>query len=85
VSAATGYPNLWRRDKGETSGTMLLGVRKHKEHMMSICLEGHLAKQGLLDRARTRAAIQEASKGRNEHMIDLINIYAAELLIQGWH
>jgi asparagine synthase (glutamine-hydrolysing) len=84
VSAATGYPNLWRRDKGETSGMMLLGVRKHKDHVMSLCLEGFLARQGLLDRARTRAAIQECSKGRNDHAMDLDHIYAAELLVQGW-
>lgn len=83
VSAATGYPNLWRRDKGETTGMMLLGVRKHREQLMSVCLDGHLARQGLLDLARTRVAIQECGKGRDDHSMDLERIYAAELLIQG--
>ncbi len=84
VSAATGYPHLWRRDKGETSGIFLLGLRKHKEHVTALCLEGFLAEQGFIDLPRTRTAIQESSKGRAEQFMDLLRICAVELFIQAW-
>ncbi len=84
VSAATHYPHLWRRNKGETSGINLLGIRQHKDHVMAHCLEGYLAKEGYIDPIRTRTAIQESSKGRNGYFMDLLQVYAAELFIQGW-
>ncbi|MCG1038964.1 MULTISPECIES: asparagine synthase C-terminal domain-containing protein [Burkholderiaceae] len=84
VSAATGYPNLWRRNKGETSGIDLLGIRDHKDHMMVRCLEGFLAKEGYLDVKRTRAAIQHSSKGHSKYFMGLLHLYAAELFVQGW-
>lgn len=84
VSAATGYPNLWRRNKGETSGIDLLGIRDHKDHLMTLCLEGFLAKEGYLDLKRTRAAIDNSSKGHSNYFMDLLHLYAVELFIQGW-
>ncbi len=84
VSAATGYPHLWRRNKGETTGINLLGIRQHKDYVMALCLEGFLAKSGYLDVAQTHAAIQESSKGRNGYFMDILPIFAAELFIQGW-
>ncbi|CBW74824.1 unnamed protein product [Mycetohabitans rhizoxinica HKI 454] len=84
VAAATGYPNLWRRNKGETSGIDLLGLRDHREHVMAVCLEGWLAKAGYIDVARTHDAIQQSSKGNSKHFMDLLHLYAAELFIQSW-
>ncbi|GAM52135.1 asparagine synthase-related protein [Mycoavidus cysteinexigens] len=84
VSTATGYPHLWRRNKGETTGIHLLGIRQHKAHVMAHCLEGFLAKEGYIDPIRTHAAILESCKGRNEYLTDIFHIYSAELFIQGW-
>lgn len=84
VSAATGYPNLWRRNKGETSGIDLLGIRDHRDHVMAVCVEGWLAKAGYIDTARTHAAIQQSSKGNSKHFMDLLHLYAAELFVQSW-
>ncbi len=84
VADATGYPHLWRRNKGETSGIDLLGIRQHKDHVMAHCLEGYLAKEGYIDPIRTRTAIQESCKGRSEYFMNILYIYAAELFIQGW-
>ncbi|UAW63559.1 asparagine synthase C-terminal domain-containing protein [Mycoavidus sp. HKI] len=84
VSEATGYPHLWRRNKGETSGIDLLGIRQHKDHVMAHCLEGFLVKQGYIDPIKTRHAIQESCKGRSEYFMDILHLYAAELFIQGW-
>ncbi len=84
VSRATDYANLWRRNKGETSGIDLLGIRQHKKHIMELCLEGFLAKEGYIDVAKTHMAIQESSKGRNEYFMDILHIFAVELFMQGW-
>ncbi len=84
VSKATGYPHLWRRNKGETSGIDLLGIQRHKNHIMERCLEGFLAKEGYIDVAKTRMAIQESSKGRSEYFMDILHIFAVELFMQGW-
>ncbi len=84
VSAATGYPHLWRRNKGETSGIGLLGIRQHKDHVMAMCLEGFLAKEGYLNLSQVHTAIQESAKGRNDYFMDLFAIFAVECFIQGW-
>ncbi len=84
VAKATGYDNLWRRNKGETSGIDLLGIRQHKKHVMELCLEGFLAKEGYLDVAKTQMAIQESAKGRSEYFMNLLHIFAVELFMQGW-
>ncbi len=84
VSEATGYPHLWRRNKGETTGINLLGIRQHKDYVMELCLEGFLAKSGYIDVAQTHTAIRESSKGHNGYFMDILNIFAVELFIQGW-
>ncbi len=84
VSAATGYPHLWRRNKGETSGIGLLGIHQHKDHVMAMCLEGFLAREGYLNLSQVHTAIQESAKGRNDYFMDLFTIFALECFIQGW-
>ncbi len=84
VAKATDYANLWRRNKGETSGIDLLGIRQHKKHVMELCLEGFLAKEGYLDLAKTHMAIQESAKGRNDYFMSILHIFAVELFMQGW-
>ncbi|UUM20739.1 asparagine synthase C-terminal domain-containing protein [Mycoavidus sp. SF9855] len=84
VSTATGYPHLWRHNKGEITGINLLGIRQHKNHVMAHCLEGFLAKEGYIDPIRTHTAIQENCKGHNAYLMDILRIYVIELFIQSW-
>ena len=76
--------NVWRRDKGETSGILQLGVKKNIDYVMELCLEGEMVKQGFIDREGLRKTILLISSGDNEDLWPFIQLASIESFLRRW-
>lgn len=82
--AASGMPHLWRRDKGETSGTYTRGWRENADHIRAVVMEGWCAQSGLVDRDACDRATRLAISGFRPPDLSLDRIYACEMFMRAW-
>lgn len=75
---------VWRRDKGETSGILQLGLKKNLDRVLELCLEGQFVKQGLIDKEGLRQTICIISNGSVEHLWHFIRLASAEIFFNTW-
>ena len=75
---------VWRRDKGETSGILQLGVKKNSEYVLKLCLEGQFAQQGLIDKEGLYKTILLISNGENKYLWPFAHLASAELFLRYW-
>ncbi|MBW8308293.1 MAG: asparagine synthase [Candidatus Paracaedibacteraceae bacterium] len=75
---------VWRRDKGQTTGTLQLGVKRNIDFVMELCLEGEMVKQGFVDKEGLRQMISLISNGDNAHLWPFIQISSIEMFLKLW-
>lgn len=84
VSAHFHTDTVWRRDKGETSGVLQLGVKKNIDYVMKLCLEGEMVKQGFIDKESLRQTILLISSGDNNDLWPFIQLASIEIFLKHW-
>lgn len=78
--------HVWRKDKGDVTGELLLGLATHKKHVLEMCCEGEFAQMGLLNKDLLYNDIKCASQGRGMdfQLHSIINLYCAESFMKHW-
>jgi asparagine synthase (glutamine-hydrolysing) len=57
--------SVWRTDKGDISGVMQLGFRKNIKRIVELCLEGHFARNGLIEKDLLWESLKKTVKGHD--------------------
>ncbi len=77
--------DVWRRNKGQTSGVLQLGFNKNKSTIYEILMEGFFIKNGLIDKEILKYNINLYSEGINPQGSRAVSsLYSAELFINFW-
>lgn len=75
---------IWRRDKGQTTGSFQLGVKKNLENILDLCMNGQFVKQDLIDREELHKTIMLISFGDINHIWPFIHITSIEMFLKFW-
>lgn len=75
---------VWRKDKGETTGNMQRGLKKHKEYLLDLCLNGNLVKMNLINREKLQDSILAVMYGQIDYQWQVINTICAEIFMNYW-
>lgn len=84
VSSHFHTDTVWRRDKGQTTGILQLGVKKNLDYVMELCLEGELVKQGFIDKEGLRQTILLISNGDNNYLWPFLHLASIEIFLKMW-
>lgn len=84
VSSRFKTDNVWRRDKGETTGILQLGVKKNIDYVMELCLEGELVKKGFVDKESLRQTILLISNGSYKDLWSFVQLASIEEFLRMW-
>lgn len=79
--------NLWRKDKGETTGITQLGIKHNKDYIMELCLEGKCIKYNLIEsknRSIIHKAINDMMEGKPDYLWPINNLVALEIFFSLW-
>lgn len=79
ISKAYNTNHVWRRSKGETSGILQLGMRANFKHLRELCLEGHFARQKLIDKKALEEHLNRMVSGEVINLWALMHIISSEL------
>ncbi len=74
--------NAWRIDKGDTTRSVIAGLRTWQAHVRANCLDGACAQLGLVDRPALERLIRRIECGEGTHLSELIRIFAVEIFLQ---
>ena len=77
-------PFVWRKTKGETSGVIQLGLRQHFSRVCELCLEGYLARKGLIKKDLLYNELLALSYGKPIEIWPLLNVLACEIWFENW-
>ncbi|MBA3814416.1 MAG: hypothetical protein H0X26_08025 [Alphaproteobacteria bacterium] len=75
---------VWRRDKSQTTGLFQLGIKRNLESVLSLCLEGHFVKLGMVDEEGLRRTINLIGSGDAKHLCPFIHLASLELFLRFW-
>jgi asparagine synthase (glutamine-hydrolysing) len=75
---------VWRRDKGQTTGIIQLGVKKNIDYVMELCLEGELVRQGFIDPKKLHQTILLISNGDAKNLWPFIHLSSIEIFLKTW-
>ncbi|WP_176399188.1 asparagine synthase-related protein [Pandoraea sp. PE-S2T-3] len=81
----SGLPNLWRRDKGATTGHVSASIAANRQHVEDVCLNGICATSGWIDVDACKRAIGRISHHHCDSMPIIVRLYAVEMFARGWH
>ncbi|MGL5784178.1 MAG: asparagine synthase-related protein [Alphaproteobacteria bacterium] len=73
---------VFRKSKGETSGVLQLGFRKHGRTIYEICSNGYFEEKKLLDKKLLADALIRVQQGMTEELRPLLNLLCTELWLQ---
>jgi asparagine synthase (glutamine-hydrolysing) len=76
--------NMWRRDKGETTGIMQLGFKSNLKEIKELCIEGNFSRNGLIDKDLLLNEIESYAAGESLNMWPVIQILSAEIFMKYW-
>ena len=76
--------NLWRQDKGETTGLMQRGLHDNKDFILDLCLKGTLVKKGLVDSDLLLKGLMDMIQGKPDDLWPLNNLISLELFFRLW-
>ena len=79
---AAKLPNLWRRDKGDTTHSVLLGIQTHYHYIREICLDGYCVTQGMVHPQELDKLIKRAALGYAVGLQEITRVFATELFLQ---
>ncbi|MBA3283728.1 MAG: hypothetical protein H0U27_01535, partial [Nitrosopumilus sp.] len=66
---------MWRKSKGESSGMLILGLRKNFEQVRALLLEGSFAQLGYVDTDLLDNSLRQIKHGNIEHLWPILNLY----------
>jgi asparagine synthase (glutamine-hydrolysing) len=75
---------VWRKDKGDTSGSLQLGLKKNQNSIKDLCLNGKLINMGILKEDGFLNCFKMALNGQNDVHWALINLVSLELFFKSW-
>ena len=75
---------IWRKTKGETSGVLVIALKKRYAQMSELILEGKFAQKGLINKAKLEHSLREAQHGKVENLWPLLNLMVAETWLRSW-
>ncbi|WP_298282784.1 asparagine synthase C-terminal domain-containing protein [Novosphingobium sp.] len=73
-----------RRSKGALDGYALAAIEQQAEELLSFLLDGHLARQGLLDLARVECALRERARRADPRAHLLLPLIDTESWLRAW-
>jgi asparagine synthase (glutamine-hydrolysing) len=85
ISSHFNTQTVWRRDKGETSGIIQLGIKKNLDYVLGLCLEGELVKNGFVDKKELLKIILQLSNGDINDLWYFIHLASIEMFLKGWN
>ena len=75
---------VWRRDKGQVTGLLQLGVKRNLDYVLNTCLEGVLVKKGLLDKNEFHKTIMQISNGDSHDLFSFMYVISMEMFLKSW-
>jgi len=75
---------VWRQDKGETSGIDQRGLKRNEKHILELCLDGKLVKEGLVNKEKLHIGILEIMNGQTDYLWAVTDIICAEIFMNYW-
>lgn len=84
VSSHFHTDTVWRRDKGETTGILQLGVKKNIDYVTKLCLEGELVKRGFIHKEGLSKTISLISNGDNNELWPFLQLASIEIFLRMW-
>jgi asparagine synthase (glutamine-hydrolysing) len=76
---------IWRKSKGETSGALIITLRKNYEYISNLLLEGRFVREGLVDKVSLNRSLNELRHGVTEkNLWPLLNLIVAEKWLNSW-
>ncbi len=75
---------IWRKSKGESSGSIILGLRKNFEQVRTLLLEGSFAQLGYVDTDLLDNALRQVKHGNIQPLWPILNLYAVEQWLYSW-
>jgi asparagine synthase (glutamine-hydrolysing) len=75
---------MWRKSKGETSGIIILGIRKNFSNVCELVMDGRFAERGLVDKTILMKNLTELKHGKVDGIWHILNLAVAELWLKSW-
>lgn len=75
---------MWRKSKGETSGIIILGIRRNFSNVCELVMDGQFAENGLVDRTMLMKNLTELKHGKIDGIWHILNLAVAELWLKSW-
>lgn len=75
---------VWRRDKSQTTGLFQLGIKRNLEYVLDLCLEGHFAKKGMIDKEGLQNTITLIGNGDIKYMWPFMHLASIEIFLRYW-
>jgi asparagine synthase (glutamine-hydrolysing) len=84
ISNSFNTNHVWRKDKGDTSGSLQLGIKKNQDSIKNLCLNGRLFNMGILKEEGFVNCLKMSINGQSEVNWSLINLVSLELFFKSW-
>jgi len=75
---------IWRKSKGESSGALILGLRKNFQRVSSFLLDGHLVALGYIDPNKLNYSLAQVKHGNIQPLWPILNLYVVEQWLESW-
>jgi len=84
ISDHFGTKNVWRKDKGETSGIFQKGLEKNAQQVSDLCTQGYCAQNGLIDAQLAKSHLYSVMGGNIDRQWSLTYLATIELFLKCW-
>jgi asparagine synthase (glutamine-hydrolysing) len=77
--------SVWRTDKGGITGVMQQGYKKNIKKIMELCLDGHFARAGLLEKDLLEKDLKKISSGYySDNLLFFDQLITLEMFLTYW-
>ncbi|VWC37756.1 asparagine synthase-related protein [Burkholderia lata] len=83
IFRASGLNTVWKVGKGDTTHNSLCGIARHRDHVRDLCLNGHLVKEGIVNKQVMERQINRSIRGCHGPLRDVASVFSAEIFLQG--
>ena len=71
--------NLWRKDKGETTGVAQLCAKANKNYILALCMEGKCVQHGIINKNLLYDEIHSFMEGKPDYLWPISNLISLEI------
>ncbi|GEM_PF-4593568 len=75
---------VWRRDKGNTTGHFLKSIKRNREWILEVCLNGLFVRNGIVKKSPLEKHIMQLAMGEPLCIWPFMNLYCTEIFLLGW-